>query len=198
MPPKKQKPPRPDPPQQPPRSLVEAQNIAVQKTQAKIPRQTQYKDVSIISMPCDPTPGDLAKLYIDIHNHILEIASAVIEKDVDFLVPQGGYPEGFDSYIEKGIPVTSPDTQRYYTFFIIQIIGRPGEPILQFAIRHDNLYCVGFRALYPIDDEKAKHWYSYGPRALMQSLVFPYVNESKYPESYKTLLLYINSTVKVF
>lgn len=190
MPPKFQ--PRQDRPQQPPNSLADADKIAINKSVAKKRRQKQYSDVFIITTTSEPTPGDLAKLYIDIHNHLLDHASAQVDYNVDFGAPEGGYPPGFDPVIGPGVPVTSPSSERG-NYFIIQITGRAGEPTLQFAIRYDNLYCVGFRALYTHEDAKAKKWYSYGPITTLKCETFPGVIKSGYPEPYKDL-----SKVKIY
>lgn len=185
MPPKFQ-PPRQDRPQQPPNSLADADKIAINKSVAKKRRQKQYSDVFIITTTSEPTPGDLAKLYIDIHNHLLDHASAQVDHNVDFGAPEGGYPPGFDPVIGAGVPVTSPSSKRG-NYFIIQITGRAGEPTLQFAIRYDNLYCVGFRALYTHNDARTKRWYSFGPITNLQCETFPRVDKSGYPEAYKDL-----------
>lgn len=169
--------------QQPPHTLKEADKLAVARSLAKKPRQSKYEEVHIITMSCDPTPLDLAMFYIAIHNHILDVSAASINHNVAFEEPAGGYPEDFNPGIHDDVPVLSPHSVRF-TYFIVEFTGRNGEPTLQFAVRHDNLYCCGFRALYPGDNPLKKKWYSFGPVSMMSSDVFPKVEKSNYPEGY--------------
>lgn len=107
-------------------------------------------------------------------------------KNVNFVMPEGGLPEGFDGSVEEGIPVTSPHCEKK-TYFIIEIDGGEGQPTLQFAVCHVNLYIVGFRVLPPGVDQNTVPWYSFGKVDLMKSDCFSDVKKSGYDEGYKTI-----------
>lgn len=73
------------------------------------------------------------------------------------------------------------------TYFIIEIDGGEGQPTLQFAVCHVNLYIVGFRVLPPGVDQNTVPWYSFGKVDLMKSDCFSDVKKSGYDEGYKTM-----------
>lgn len=163
-----------------------AHKAAIDASKARRPRQKSYDDLDRIRMTCDPVEADLARLYLEIHNQMLKVSSVELPGNVSFVEPEGGLPEGFDGRVEDGIPVTSPHCENK-TYFIIEIDGGEGQPILQFAVCHVNLYIVGFRVLPPGVDPNTVSWYSFGKVDIMKSDCFPDVKKSGYDEGYKTI-----------
>lgn len=157
--------------------------MVVDAIRAKLPRQTTYDHVKIIRLNCEPTDEELARFYAEIHNHLLEVASVSINKNVDFFEPEEGFADNFDPEIADEVPVLRPETQNV-SYFVVELVGGPGEPRLQFAIRHDNLYCVSFRVLFDFDDAKTKDWFSFGEVYLLKCAAFPNVKKSRLSESY--------------
>jgi len=88
----------------------------------------------------------LARFYAEIHNHLLEVASLSINKNVDFFEPEEGFAENFVPGIAEGVPVLRPKTQVHCQFSA----KHHGSAFMAicifclstlFAIHHDNLYC---------------------------------------------------------
>uniref|UniRef100_A0A453DJA1 Uncharacterized protein n=1 Tax=Aegilops tauschii subsp. strangulata TaxID=200361 RepID=A0A453DJA1_AEGTS len=144
-----------------------------------------FKQIKIIQLSCEPTDEELLMFYAEVHNHLLEVASLSINKNVDFFAPEEGFAEGFVPEIAEGLPVLRPQTKNI-SYFIVEFVGGPGEPRLQFAVRHDNLYCVGFRVLSANDNAKTKAWSSFGDVNLLKCAAFPNVEASRLSESYKS------------
>ncbi|XP_044335259.1 uncharacterized protein [Triticum aestivum] len=144
-----------------------------------------FKQIKIIQLSCEPTDEELLMFYAEVHNHLLEVASLSINKNVDFFAPEEGFAEGFVPEIAEGLPVLRPQTKNI-SYFIVEFVGGPGEPRLQFAVRHDNLYCVGFRVLSANDNAKTKDWSSFGDVNLLKCAAFPNVEASRLSESYKS------------
>uniref|UniRef100_A0A453DJB6 Uncharacterized protein n=1 Tax=Aegilops tauschii subsp. strangulata TaxID=200361 RepID=A0A453DJB6_AEGTS len=86
----------------------------VDAIRANIPNQTSYDQIKIIQLSCEPTDEELLMFYAEVHNHLLEVASLSINKNVDFFAPEEGFAEGFVPEIAEGLPVLRPQTKRIY------------------------------------------------------------------------------------